>query len=408
MRKIINSFLAGFLILVVYNANATEYHVAKTGNNNNPGTAEKPFLTIQAAANVAQPGDVITVHSGIYRERIAPPRGGTSNDKRIVYRVAEGEKVEIKGSETIKNWERFKGDVWKVTLPNSFFDDYNPYKDLIAGDWFNPRGRVHHTGDVYLNGKSLYEAVSLDDVVNRKMAVDPEMVTQLSDTEGATYTWFCESDDANTIIYANFHGADPNKETVEINVRRTCFYPEKPGINYITVSGFTMRHAATQWAPPTAEQTGLIGTHWSKGWIIENNIISDSRCSGITLGKYGDEFDNQSANSAEGYVETIKRALTKGWNKENIGSHIVRNNTIYDCEQTGICGSMGGIFSIIENNNIYNIWRKRQFAGAEMAGIKIHASISALTMVLLSRSVPQAMFISMELRPLRRRPNLWK
>ena len=34
-----------------------------------------------------------------------------------------------------------------------------------------------------------------------------------------------------------------------------------------------------------AEQVGLIGTHWSKGWIIEHNIISDSKCSGLTLGK---------------------------------------------------------------------------------------------------------------------------
>jgi len=46
-----------------------------------------------------------------------------------------------------------------------------------------------------------------------------------------------------------------------------------------------MRHAATPWAPPTAEQIGLIGTHWSKGWIIENNVISHSICAGIALGK---------------------------------------------------------------------------------------------------------------------------
>jgi len=36
---------------------------------------------------------------------------------------------------------------------------------------------------------------------------------------------------------------------------------------------------------------------------------------------------------------------------------------------------MGGVLSIIENNNIYNIWTKRQWTGAEMGGIKIHASI---------------------------------
>jgi len=49
---------------------AEKYHVAKTGIDNNRGTYEMPFLTIQAAANTAQPGDVITVHTGIYREWI--------------------------------------------------------------------------------------------------------------------------------------------------------------------------------------------------------------------------------------------------------------------------------------------------------------------------------------------------
>ncbi len=182
----------------------------------------------------------------------------------------------------------------------------------------------------------------------------------------------------NTYIYANFHEADPTKELVEINVRESCFYPDSTNIDYITISGFHMSQAATQWAPPTAEQVGLIGTNWSKGWIIENNVIRNSKCSGITLGKHGDKWDNTSENSAEGYVETIKRATERGWSKENIGSHIVRNNTIYDCEQTGICGSMGGVFSVIENNDIYNIWTKRQWTGAEMGGIKIHASIDMI------------------------------
>jgi hypothetical protein len=39
---------------------------------------------------------------------------------------------------------------------------------------------------------------------------------------------------------------------------------------------------------------------------------------------------------------------------------------------------MGAVFSTIENNNIYNIWTKRQFTGAEMGGIKIHASIDMI------------------------------
>jgi len=116
-----------------------------------------PFLTIQAAANIAQPGDVITVHRGIYREHIDPPGGGTSDTNRIIYRAAKGERVEIRGSEVINGWVRYKGNTWKVSIPNSFFGPYNPYKEIISGDWFFPGEREHHTGEVYLNDKSLYE-----------------------------------------------------------------------------------------------------------------------------------------------------------------------------------------------------------------------------------------------------------
>ncbi len=369
MKRIIIYLIA---VLFCTSISAAEYHVAKNGDDKYPGTAEKPFLTIQAAANVAQPGDTITVHEGIYREWVKPVRGGTSDENRIVYRAAENEKAEIKGSEIITGWEKLTGTVWRIALPDSLFNDYNPYRDLIHGDWFNPMGKVHHTGEVYLNGKSLWEASLLEDVLH------PKLLKDKFDAEGSLLTWYCESNDNITFLYANFQGADPNIELVEINVRKSCFYPEVTGINNITVSGFHMSQAATQWAPPTAEQIGLIGTNWSKGWIIENNIVSDSKCSGITLGKYGDNFDNTSEDSAEGYVETIHRAIDRGWNKESIGSHTVRNNTIYNCEQTGICGSLGAIFSTIENNNIYNIWVKRQFTGAEMGGIKIHAAIDML------------------------------
>jgi hypothetical protein len=202
----------------------------------------------------------------------------------------------------------------------------------------------------------------------------------IKDPEGSAYTWYCESDANNTTIWANFHKYDPNKELIEISTRRTCFYPDKPGINYITIDGFHISQAATQWAAPTAEQIGMIATHWNKGWIIENNVINDSKCSGITLGKergtgHNVWSANPSKNGSTNYIEVIFKALNNGWSKENIGSHIVRNNEIFNCEQTGICGSMGAVFSVIENNHIYNIWVKRQFTGAEIGGIKFHAAI---------------------------------
>ena len=95
---------------------AKEYHVAKTGNDANNGNLETPLLTIQAAANLAQSGDIITAHEGIYREEVTPPRGGDSDDQRIVYQAAEGENVVITGSEVVKNWTKESGNDWKVEI----------------------------------------------------------------------------------------------------------------------------------------------------------------------------------------------------------------------------------------------------------------------------------------------------
>ena len=172
-------------------------------------------------------------------------------------------------------------------------------------------------------------------------------------------------------------------ELVEINVRPTVFFPKNTGVNYITVQGFKMSQAATQWAPPTAEQIGLIGPHWSKGWIIENNVISNSKCTGISLGKERSTGQNEwtrlkTKHGTQREREVIFNAIQIGWSKENIGSHIVRNNVIYDCEQAGICGHLGAIFSKIYNNHIYNIHIKNQFYGYEIGGIKIHAGIDLL------------------------------
>jgi len=351
------------LTVAVSAVSAREYHVSVSGNDLHEGIAAKPLRTISAASRLAQPGDVITVHEGVYRERINPSRGGESDQKRIVYQAAPGEKVIIKGSEVIKGWQKVQNDTWKVSIPNSFFGDFNPCSNLIRGDWFNPKGRDHHTGAVYLNGHWLTEAAKLDDVLK---------------SIGDTPLWFGQVDKTNTKIWAQFKGVNPNEAEVEINVRQTVFYPDKPGVNYITVRGFTMMHAATPWAPPTAEQIGLIGTHWSKGWIIENNNIRYSVCTGITLGKHGDEFDNTSQNSAGGYVKTIERALENGWSKENIGHHIVRNNHISHCEQAGIVGSLGPVFCTVTNNVIHDIHIRRLFTGAEMAGIKFHGAIDTI------------------------------
>ena len=211
----------------------------------------------------------------------------------------------------------------------------------------------------------------------------PEIYKKSWDQAFTVYTWYVEQDEEKneTVFYVNFQGKNPNEETVEINVRENCFYPSKEGIGYITLSGFVVKQAATQWAPPTAYQEGMVGPHWSKGWIIEDCEISDSKCSGISLGKYRQPNNDNKwlkwkfKDGTQTERDCICQAQREGWTKENIGSHIIRRCNIHDCGQTGIVGHLGGVFSIIEDNHIHNINNMQQLGGAEISGIKFHAAI---------------------------------
>ena len=100
--------VAAVLMALTPCAVAHEFHVATNGSDANFGAKKSPLRTIQRAAELAQPGDVITVHAGIYRERVNPPRGGISDEKRITYQAAPGEKVVITGSEVVRTGRRCK------------------------------------------------------------------------------------------------------------------------------------------------------------------------------------------------------------------------------------------------------------------------------------------------------------
>jgi alpha-N-arabinofuranosidase len=339
----------------------TTHHVSADADEGGDGSTDAPFRTVSAAAERARPGDEVVVHDGTYRERVDPPRGGTGDDERITYRAAEGETPVLTGTEVAEGWESVGDGVWEVTLDAAFFDGYNPFDDRIRGDWFNPREREHHTGAVYLDGAELAEAPTREAV---------------RDAPSDRLTWYATAEGGETTVWARFGGADPTGARVEVNARKAVFYPSEPGVDYLTVRGFRMCGAATQWAPPTTEQVGLLGTHWGAGWRIEENHVSHSRCTGITLGKYGENVDDTGA-SADRYNQTIRDAIDAGWARGNVGHHVVRDNEVHHCEQAGIVGSMGAAFSEVAGNHIYDVNAEGAFGGAEIAGIKFHGAVDA-------------------------------
>src|SRR5829696_348939 len=366
-------------------------HVASAGSDTADGSEGSPFRTISRAAAVARPGDTVLVHGGEYREWVAPRRGGLSEQRRITYEAAAGEHVVIKGSEVVTGWESSGGTVWKAAVPNSLFGGFNPFSEEIDGDWIVYPEKLSpgkHLGDVYLNGQSFYEVLSVEEVSDpplRTEVLDDWTGTtdRVRDPEQTRYVWYADVGAEETTIWANFQGADPNRELVEINVRRSVFYPTEHHVDYVTVRGFELAHAACPWTPPTADQPGLIGPNWAKGWIIEDNIIHDAKCSAVSIGKEMSTGHNYATLRLDkpGYqyqLESVFAARQIGWDREHVGSHIVRRNTIYDCGQNGIVGHLGCVFSTIADNHIYNVALKREFYGYEIAGIKLHAAIDVV------------------------------
>ncbi|NQT40802.1 MAG: sugar isomerase, partial [Planctomycetes bacterium] len=56
--------LAAYACLLLSTAGGAEFHVAPDGDDVNPGTLEKPFRTIQQAADTYRPGDTCFVQGG--------------------------------------------------------------------------------------------------------------------------------------------------------------------------------------------------------------------------------------------------------------------------------------------------------------------------------------------------------
>ncbi|MFG1811319.1 discoidin domain-containing protein [Streptomyces sp. NPDC049040] len=322
-------------------------HVAKNGSDSNAGTQAAPYLTINHAAQEAQPGDTVLVHAGLYRETVKPARGGTDEAHRITYADAGDGEVVVKGSEEVDSWVRAGGNVWSVTLPAGYFGDYNPY---ATGQPQGGGGDVfpgYTAGDVYLDEQAYSEKPALGDV------------------QGTAGTWYSQVSGGSTTIWANFNGADPNSRLAEINVRRQVFAPDAWGLGYITVDGFTVKQAANTYSDfpssPSRRQAGAISVNGGLKWIIENNIVVNARTIGIDIGLGNDEWaGNRPGTTRTNFHDTAK-----------YGSHIVRNNYIAKCGQSGIAGVFSWNSDILYNR-IEDTDYRNEFSGAETAPIKVH------------------------------------
>jgi hypothetical protein len=363
---------------------------AANGNDNNPGTSDRPFRTINKAAEVLQPGERVVIAAGTYRECVRPARGGAGPDRMISYEAAPGAKVLIKGSETLNDgWQPSNAAsgrggmtgtmfVWQHELTAAMFPDaYNPFalddaqgnrgwldtKAVDMGPYFRKRGFI------WVDGMPLEPVESSNELGSSRtptVATQPTtqpaanrsgmptrirpgpIMTEIGGNPEAKF-WV---DTRGTTIHMRVPGNTPAKPLIEITTREQVFLPQQSGLGYIRLKGLTFQHGASNFPPP---QHGLVSTRGGNHWIIEGNTIEWDNAVGLDIGN-GD-FGARSASP--------------------VGFHIVRGNTIRYCGIEGI-GGMGTQNVLVEDNLIEWVgWQGAERAW-ESAGAKFHGARNML------------------------------
>jgi len=127
---------------------AADFYVGGTGaSDNNPGTASRPFATIQKAAAVATAGSTVKIRTGTYRETIIPANSGSEGNP-IVFEPDGNPVVTVSGADTADGaWTQHDGNIYRKTM--AMTNGYNAYMTdnttLMANQ-------------VFVNGEMMIEA----------------------------------------------------------------------------------------------------------------------------------------------------------------------------------------------------------------------------------------------------------
>ncbi len=349
-----------------------------------PGTARRPFRTIDQAAGVLQPGERVVIAAGTYRETIRPARGGTAPDRMISYEAAPGAVVIVKGSEVLRDWkpstDPIRGEegsalrIWKHALHGAMFPDaYNPFSMAnVPGDWawLNTRAvdmgpYFRRRGLIFVDGKPLEPMEQYRELGSMPLPLAradgaPRNGLPGRARGGAIMQEIGGSPDARfwvehqgNVLHIRVPAGDPAASLIEVTAREQAVVPRQSGLGYIRIKGIVFQHAGNAFPPP---QRGLVSTGGGHHWIIEGNTIEWANAMGLDIGSqhWSGPRDPQAGDS-----------------------HIVRGNVIRYIGVEGI-GGMGTTNTLIEDNLIEWVgWQDAERAW-EAAGAKFHRARNML------------------------------
>ncbi|MBD3240943.1 MAG: hypothetical protein GF331_10195 [Chitinivibrionales bacterium] len=97
-------------LLLCFSVGARTWYVSPGGDNNAAGTVDRPFRTIQHAAERMASGDECVIRAGIYREEVVPPVDN------LTFKAYQDEYVLVTGTERLSGWEKYRGDIYQAAV----------------------------------------------------------------------------------------------------------------------------------------------------------------------------------------------------------------------------------------------------------------------------------------------------
>lgn len=212
--------IALFVASIVATAQAAVYHVAqetKSANDESSGDFEHPLKTISKAAELVKAGNVVIVHSGTYRERVAIKASGTAQQP-IRIESAEGEHVILTGADGIANWTRIEGAnaIYRADWPHKFIT------------W---NASMTHPNDAYHQIIGRCEQVIVNGYLLRQV---------LSSNLLSPGSFFADVTNRTLLVWDSTND-DLNKQHVEASTRQEILRVEA---DHVQVRGLNFRYAA--------------------------------------------------------------------------------------------------------------------------------------------------------------------
>ena len=334
-------------------ATAAQYVVDQKNSaakDDNPGTPEKPYLTINKAASVAKAGDTVIVKPGLYREFAGLYHSGTA-EAPIRFQADPPGSVVVSGADLVSNWE---------AAPGSDPVYFTPWKYVFAIDTHDGKPVEFHPDNAPLWGraeqafsdnKPLKPCLSLDELrkgwAEYSAAIRDKKPSAVLNTPlpklGTPFVgmYFADTVKDKRLYLWLADGSDPRKHELELSTRDMVIgsnpWGFKGGTQYVQVTGFIFRRAAT-----FPQRAGV----WLQGKnnLMENCIVEEMSGSGAAVdgtmrhcvlrrnghgggGAFGDGFVNEESL----WEDNAWKPLDRGWDSAGAKICVVDGGIIQKC-----------------------------------------------------------------------------